>query len=190
MRYEPHTYEGAKKSLLCKILRLEISGLLISQSLVEVENYIAAADLVNGEPQPNMEWSPVNYRNGYQHDIPGLFSEVLAQCNAARICGGAEKIIITQDKETQHDKKIDFFAGEYGGVQSKTLRFNGTRTSFERTWLNGEARFLALTDIDDKVCFWIKKEMVASWIDKQGLYIHKWDLEKYSDLWWDNSKHY
>lgn len=188
MRYFPYTYEGAKKSLLQKILRLEINELLIPQSLVEVENYIAAADPIKGEPQPNMEWSPVNIRNGYQHDIPGLFSEVLAQCNAARLVG-PEKIVIAQDKDTQHEKKIDFFAGDES-VQSKTIRFNGTRTSFERSYLNGEARILALTDIDDKVCFWVKKDMVEHWINHNGLYIHKWDLEKYSDLWWDNSPHY
>ncbi len=188
MRYSPYTYEGAKKSLLQKIIKLEINGLLIAQSLQEVENYIAATDPIKGKPQLNMEWSPVNNRNGYQFDIPGLFSEVLSQCNAARLVG-AEKIVIAQDKETQFVKKIDFFADE-DSVQSKTLRFNGTRTSFERSWLLGEAKFLALTDIDDRVCFWIKKGIVKNWIEANGLYIQRWDLEKCSDLWWDNSAHY
>ncbi len=181
MRYFPHTYEGARKSLCEKIVKLEINELLIPQSHLEVENYLAVADPIKGIPQPNMEWSHVNCRAGYQFDIPGLVSEILAQCEAAKLVG-IDKVKIAQDKETQFERKIDFFADE-DGVQSKTFRFNGTRTSFERSWIKGEAKILALTDIDDKVLFWIKKDMVEALINHNGLYIHKWDLEKHSDLW-------
>lgn len=193
MRYEPYTYEGAKKALSIKIMKLDLNDILIPQSMQEVLNYFDYADPVRGEPQPNLEWSPVNYRNGYQNDIPGLLSEVLAQCNVAKLFG-AHSVCIAQDEETQRYKKIDFFFTDTDNkqvaVQSKTIRFGGTRTSFERIWFSGDADYLALTDIDDKVCYLIKKSNAESWVQQNGLYVHKWDLENLSTYWWDMTSDY
>lgn len=193
MRYEPHTYEGCKSRASQIISRLYLRDLIPEQSLEQWEKYIKATDPIEGKPQTNMEWSLVNNRNGYQHDIPGLISEIIAQCNLARLYG-KDSILIAQDKHTQHELKIDFFVRDRlafeSSVQVKTFRFNGDRMSMTRDYYSGQAKSLALVDIDEKLCYFIDREIVKQLYDTKRGYFFKWDLDELATHKFNNKDDY
>lgn len=193
MRYDPHTYEGAKTRANQIITRLYLRDLLPEQSLEQWEKYLGATDPIQGKSQTNMEWSPVNNRNGYQNDIPGLVSEIIAQCNIAKLWGD-KSILIAQDKYTQHEMKIDFFCTHplaiESSVQVKTFRFNGDRMSMTREFYSGQARSLALVDIDDRLCYFLERETVKQLYDTKRGYFFKWDLDEISTHKFDNKDDY
>lgn len=193
MRYEPHTYQSAKSRGSQIITRLLIRDLIPEQSLREWEQYLHATDPIEGKPQLNMDWSPVNNRNGYQNDIPGLISEIIAQCNLAKLYG-KDSILIAQDQYTQRDLKVDFFVtnnhAHESSVQVKTFRFQGDRMSMTREYFAGQATTLCIVDIDDHLCYCIDRQTVQQLYDTKRGYFYKWDLDALATIKFDNKDDY
>lgn len=190
MRYYPRTYRGARAELLRKVNRLDGKRAFPQESVKCLTAYIKAANTNDGEKLPtNTPWSlETNNRAGYQNDIPGLMSELIAQWN---LCGkyGDESLRIAQDEQTQRYDCIDFFINE-DSYQCKTFRFDGKRMSVQRSWFNGIAKYLALVDIDDHKCYIIEREKLEKLYDEKRGWFYVWDLEEISTLHWDNTNDY
>lgn len=108
MRVPDKSYGGYVKHLVTIVLKLPVSDKMRSSFLQQVKDYLDAADPVQGAPQLNAPWTPGNARAGYQTDIPGLISEILAQYALSRVYG-EDAIFVAQDQFTQVDRAIDLF---------------------------------------------------------------------------------
>lgn len=193
MRYDPHTYEGAKSRANQIIARLYLMDCIPDQSIEEWDRYVRVTDPIEGKAQTNMEWSRVNNRNGYQNDIPGLISEIISQCCLAKL-HGKKSILIAQDKETQFEKKIDFFCTHNlaieSSVQVKTVRMMGDRVRLDRSVYAGIAKSLCLVDIDSHFCCFLDREKVKdSWTENRGDYWFH-ELKEATTHWFDTNNDY
>lgn len=156
MRVADSSYEGYVKHLATIVASLPVGSEMHASFLQQIEDYCDAADPVRGAPQLNAPWTPGNARAGYQTDVPGLISEILAQYVLSRIYGEAA-ILVAQDQITQVIRAIDMFINTSAcstiGGQSKTIRFDGSKLHINPLWGNGEADWVILTDIDDHETF-------------------------------------
>lgn len=167
MRYEPHTYEGAKARASQIILRLNLNEVLLEQSLDMWESYVRATDPINGKAQPNKVWDGVSNRYGYENDIPGAIGEIISHTKMAQLYG-KDAIRITQDEQTQRFDKIDFFAGA-NSVQVKTTCIMSSRVRLNRAWTEGIANHLCIVDIDSHRCmFFDRLALIENWKSTKG----------------------
>jgi hypothetical protein len=171
----PKTYKAYREWLLlfAEHLRQELP----TSASDAIFKYIDCADRFDGTPQPNNpEWFDAPCRGGFLNDIPGVVSEALLCIHLARIYG-KRAIYLPQDKHTQSVEKVDVVVSPldpprgnmdktpthlYPAIsetfQSKTVRFVGTRLLIDPTWVEGTARWVALTDIDDRETYVVDRK--------------------------------
>jgi hypothetical protein len=193
MIYSPYTYQAARARASQIIAKLFITGLIPDQSMEQWENYLTATDPIEGRKQLNMKWSLVNNRNGYENDIPGLVSEIIAQCNLASIYG-KDSIVIAQDEHTQRKLEIDFLVNNpttiEPTVQVKTICFRTERIGLPREYYGGQAKTLSLVDIEQKISYFLDRETVKQIYDAKRGYFYKWDLDELATHKFDNKDAY
>jgi hypothetical protein len=171
------TNEGAMTRLSQIVAKLALQDLLSENSLIEYEKFVKANNEVNGVAQPNMKWSDVNIRGGFENTVPGITAELIAQANVGTIVG-KENITIPQDKQTQHDEKIDFVVNGVDTYQVKSFCYKGQRAIIDKKHTKGIAKFIVLVDIDDKLCYVVDREVLEqARIENKG-YFYPYNFEE------------
>lgn len=186
------TNEGAIKRLSQIVAKLALNDLLNESAITQYEKFVVANNAVNGIAQPNMKWDDeVNIRGGFENTVPGITAELIAQANVGTMLG-KEHITVPQDKHSQSGEKIDFLAGaiEPNTYQVKSFCYKGQRAIIEKKHTKGNATFIALVDIDDKLCYIVERELLEKKRVELKGYFYKWDFQEICVYMFDNKELY